>query len=97
MYLGDLGNVWGAFFLWFSQGLITASYKTIKSKNTVFVRGVGESSSGNGGGWVWRLSLHSSKEGDYQNRISASNRRGRYKFRPFCDDIIIECYLHQNL
>ena len=63
----NLGNVGETFFLWFLQGLITAGYKTIKSQNTVFVIGGGEGDSGNGGGWVFRLSLQCSKEGDYQN------------------------------
>ena len=68
MYSCELGECKGnKGFLWFLQGLTTAGSKTIKLQNTVFVIGGGEGDSGNGRGWVFRLSLQCSKEGDYQN------------------------------
>ena len=61
MLLGNIQETF--FFLWFLLGLITAGSKTIKSQNTVLVRGDGEDVSGNGGGWVLKLRLQHRRVG----------------------------------
>ena len=78
MYSSELWKRLENIFLWFLQLLITAGYKTIKSQNTVFVRGGGEGGSGNGGGWVFRLSLQCSKEGREPPKLNKCKQEGRH-------------------
>ena len=78
MYSSELGKCLGNIFLWFLQLLITAGYKTIKSQNTVFVRVGGEGGSGNGGGWVFRLSLQCLNEGREPPKLNKCKQEGRH-------------------